>query len=188
MVFDWFEFDNDVTQCNLNVSRNYLGSRCLARFRRLHLPGFALASSVASAKPLAQCFGFFGCISQALRLFGRMRANNPTDSSDGSAVDSVDPVSIVEGKGTTKWTHGHRRMLKEEHRRAVREVASLQRALNEDYYSESDGAEATLPQYVRVNPAEQAVALRQLDEEGISYYVLNEEERQVMHQFRLEEH
>jgi hypothetical protein len=83
-----------------------------------------------------------------------MRANNPTDSSDDSAVDSVDPVSIVEGKGTTKWTHGHRRMLKEEHRRAVREVASLQRALNEDYYSESDGAEANLPQYVPTNPAE----------------------------------
>jgi hypothetical protein len=36
----------------------------------------------------------------------------------------------------------------------VREVASLQRALNEDYYSESDGAEANLPQYVPTNPAE----------------------------------
>jgi hypothetical protein len=45
-------------------------------------------------------------------------------------------------------------MLKEEHRRAVREVASLQRALNEDYYSESDGAEANHPQYVPTNPAE----------------------------------
>ena len=92
-----------------------------------------------------------------------MRANNPTDSSDDSAVDSVDPVSIVD--------------------------ASLQRALNEDHYSESDGAEANLPQCVRVNPAEQAFTLSELVEEGISYYVLNEEERQQRDlQFRRELH